>query len=788
MSFPANFLKGPRFQTRKGLLVIDLQNDFLKEDGKLFIPNTREFLLKLPSMVARFREKGEVFWVQTEFHASRPTICPETDSSVILLEESLDTRDTNESLSRGRLGNNARMSKAAKRRSGRDDPEAFLGPRQRSDFPRCCLPKTEGSQVPTTIAKIIDSKKDSLVVKSEYSAFNNTSLLPILRTKLVTQLYIAGSLSNVSVYATALDAVRHGLEVTVVEDCVGYRSSRCHEEAMRQMADAMGVNGTDYQELMDDLGGLLGEVVTASTFQSSVGARPMSEHVGGVTIPEHYSMRSKVKRWIDDMNDGSGADGDPGSSDGGADAELGSAKRRSLGTSIERIAASSRNGGRSATSVPPLQTRMGTTNGDGERHITSISPPAPSPRATRTRVRRPHQTVDENRSLSDPTQKNGTAAPDLPDTPKDVDAIKSTGISPLETESEPNRRKAKPTSDTVERVKAFGKTLRADRQLRQAELRVLGPGDFIGERDSRIVYDFLSQPEHLDKLFADLSSEGENSEICWQKMLHRAGEVPRLVAVQGETESDGVIPVYRHPIDESPPLLPFSPSVQKIREEVEQAIGHPVNHVLIQRYRSGEDSISEHSDKTLDVVRGSSIVNVSLGAMRTMTLRTKKSASTPPDPDLPRRTSMPVPGPKSSTGFKKATQRVPLPHNSLFVLGPATNRIWMHAIRPDRRPHSAKTESELAFKGERISLTFRQIGTFINPRRGLIWGQGATRKTKEEAQSICKGVGAAEQSERMIRAFGQENHQSYNFDWFEHYGLGFDVIETGTQDDTENAR
>jgi alkylated DNA repair dioxygenase AlkB len=49
--------------------------------------------------------------------------------------------------------------------------------------------------------------------------------------------------------------------------------------------------------------------------------------------------------------------------------------------------------------------------------------------------------------------------------------------------------------------------------------------------------------------------------------------------------------------------------------------------VLIQPYRTGAvraDYISEHSDKTIDVVRVSRIVNLSLGARRTMMLRTKK--------------------------------------------------------------------------------------------------------------------------------------------------------------------
>ena len=86
------------------------------------------------------------------------------------------------------------------------------------------------------------------------------------------------------------------------------------------------------------------------------------------------------------------------------------------------------------------------------------------------------------------------------------------------------------------------------------------------------------------------------------------------------------MPVYRHPSDTSLPLLHFSPAVQMLREEVVKHVGHEINHCLIQLYRTGADYISEHSDKTLDIIPGSSIVNVSFGAMRTMRLRTKRAA------------------------------------------------------------------------------------------------------------------------------------------------------------------
>ena len=67
-----------------------------------------------------------------------------------------------------------------------------------------------------------------------------------------------------------------------------------------------------------------------------------------------------------------------------------------------------------------------------------------------------------------------------------------------------------------------------------------------------------------------------------------------------------------------------------LRRAVEAEVGHPINHALIQLYREGNDFISEHADKTLDVVAGSSIVNFSLGASRTMVLAQKRSESPHP--------------------------------------------------------------------------------------------------------------------------------------------------------------
>ncbi|KAH9981681.1 hypothetical protein BJV74DRAFT_778556 [Russula compacta] len=331
---------------------------------------------------------------------------------------------------------------------------------------------------------------------------------------------------------------------------------------------------------------------------------------------------------------------------------------------------------------------------------------------------------------------------------------------------------------------------------------LLGSGDQIGEGDTYLVEDVL--PPEL----AEVAFEKVLEEVVWNVMHHRGGEVPRLVAVQGEIDADGNYPIYRHPADESPPLRAFSPTVSAIRTHVERALQHPVNHVLIQLYRTGADYISEHSDKTIDVLRGSRIVNLSLGARRTMTLRTKKDAVVAADSSRP---SRPPDAGDSDAGDDgggavvrpRMTQRIPLPHNSLFVMGLATNARWMHSVHTDKRPEHTKEPAE---RGQRISLTFRHIGTFLTRSRPpslsslaaaagqgqleqgqqekekdqrqqqqqqLIFGQGATGKTRAEARPVVRGGG--EEAERLLAAFGVENHQS-EFDWEKAYGNGFDVL------------
>jgi len=262
----------------------------------------------------------------------------------------------------------------------------------------------------------------------------------------------------------------------------------------------------------------------------------------------------------------------------------------------------------------------------------------------------------------------------------------------------------------------------------------------LGSNDSYLLLDIFPT-EIADNLFNQLRDE-----ITWNEMRQKGGRVPRDISIQGTLtiqNNDEYEPLYRHPADEQPELISWTPTALKIKQRIEEVIEQKLNHALIQYYRNGKDFIGEHSDKTLDVLIGSNIVNYSLGAARTMILKHK-----------------------TQDGLK---QRFKLPHNSLFVMGWKTNHEWFHSIKQDNRADRDKDQDELAFSSQRISLTLRTVATFRNRRTGQLYGQGARNKTVEQTST-------ENDEQDMLMAFSAENKQSSEFDWNHYYGKGFNAL------------
>ena len=240
--------------------------------------------------------------------------------------------------------------------------------------------------------------------------------------------------------------------------------------------------------------------------------------------------------------------------------------------------------------------------------------------------------------------------------------------------------------------------------------------------DTYILYD-------IEEL-SDIILDDIKKEIKFESMYSQNIPVPRLVKIQGIFDND-YKPLYRHPIDTQPEITEMTPLTKKICDVLSKKLNQKFNHVLIQLYRSGNDFIGEHSDKTLDILKNTNIVNYSIGTTRTMRLRQKKINEK-----------------------EREIKKIKLKNNSVFVLGWNTNQKWLHSI---------KQEKSLADLGERISFTFRTIATFIDDFGNII-GQGAPKNNFNTNDELD-----------MLQAFSKENHE-IDFDWNKYYGNGFNSI------------
>jgi hypothetical protein len=218
-------------------------------------------------------------------------------------------------------------------------------------------------------------------------------------------------------------------------------------------------------------------------------------------------------------------------------------------------------------------------------------------------------------------------------------------------------------------------------------------------------------------------------EIEWRDdVKHLGGNLPRRFALQG-CITNGLVPLYRHPMDDYVKVSSYTPFVNRIRKQLEEVVGHELNHAIIQLYRNGKDHITEHADKTLDIVPGSKIVNFSIGEPRLMRFRAKCMTET------------------YTGGFEYDKKNYMLEHDSALILDLETNQYYKHKI-----------SKQASISGSRISITFRHIGTFVDSK-GNVSGQGAP-----------KGVGMSK--EELLTAFGKENHSTIHT-WEELYGRGF---------------
>ncbi|USP81632.1 hypothetical protein yc1106_08906 [Curvularia clavata] len=864
----------PKFQTHQALLVIGLQNDFVLPDGRLPVNTKTGFLDRIQTLVPKFRElSGNVIWVQTLYETDRIATGADTgEGDALVVGGLIDGDESGPEAGDDDLAKEAALlpaqSKSSKHKqraldllkrvsarrktlpkeiakaSVEEDDELFLLKSEKRA--PACVPKTHGAEFVDFVTEQMELPADALIRTTNYSAFQGTNLLITLRARLVTELFICGCITNVSVLATVIDAARHGIKICVVEDCLGYCKENRHELALKRMDDFFDAYLVNSEEILekepaditqkppecskDAKGGSKNSEKTVEALMANMSLgesgkallqkelRPDDKAVDsdnkqltdkefsdmlvkGATVPgaeeekpklvkTKIRMRSgKTKKKKKKDKEAEAVDGDapdtvtdadasgnlhttdstPPANDGTpkptalADAHrpLPITKAGSLANLREKEA--KQHALKNAASVPILSAKG---NEDKDKH--RLSGFSDRMRLSLSRAPKSDSASDVKRGSVGSSRAASTISKQEEKDTQQVPVDNGKSASKQQSERPHVEAQDKTTPAPTPSAKPVNASSQKKPPKLQslANLPVLGPGDSIAEGDSRIIYDFfpcdLYHPSDRSQPLKDLVFSQLYNEVTWQKMLHQQGEVPRLVCCQGAFGDDGSMPVYRHPADQTLPLLRFSPKVQIVRKQAEKLVGHPLNHVLIQLYRSGEDFISEHSDKSLDIVKGSSIVNVSFGSQRTMRLRRKKPQAKKDDAAV-----------EENSTTQRETQRVALQHNSMFVLGLESNKKWLHGIQPDKRNATERSEAETSYNGIRISLTFRHIGTFLDAKESTIWGQGASSHEQRDAADVINGD--EDEAKRIITAFSRENHDP-EFDWDKWYGEGFDIL------------
>jgi nicotinamidase-related amidase len=169
------------FRNNSALLIVDMINDFVEETGALPVPGAKEIVPSIAELAREAREIG---------------------APVIYVNDSHDPDDAEFDIW---------------------GPHAVTG--------------TEGTEV----AKGLEPQNgDYVLTKKRFSAFFKTELEELLQRLGVEHLIITGTVTNICIFATALDAIIRGYSVSVVEAGVAALDEEDHRFALKQIEKVFG--------------------------------------------------------------------------------------------------------------------------------------------------------------------------------------------------------------------------------------------------------------------------------------------------------------------------------------------------------------------------------------------------------------------------------------------------------------------------------------------------------------------------------------------------------------------
>jgi len=177
-------------------------------------------------------------------------------------------------------------------------------------------------------------------------------------------------------------------------------------------------------------------------------------------------------------------------------------------------------------------------------------------------------------------------------------------------------------------------------------------------------------PDYLSKKEADLYFKEITTKTNWKHdditIFGKTYKQPRLTALFGETtQRYSYSNIVMHPI-------PFTPTLKKIKQQIETITNHSFNTALINLYRNGNDSNGWHADNEKELGKNPIIASLSLGEVRPFHFKHRT--------------------------LNSQRHKLALEHGSLLIMKGEMQHHWLHQI--------AKTKKQIR---PRINLTFRQL-------------------------------------------------------------------------------
>jgi len=158
------------------VMVVDMQNDFVDKDGKLFVGDSRKIIPNIQRTLAKVRETNVPVVYTQDWH-------------------------------------------------GKDDPEFKV-------WPAHCVEKTVGAEIVQSLKPV---SRDFIVRKKSYDPWFKTELEELLKRLKIKTMVVTGTVSNICVLHAVAGATLRGYESVVPVDCVAALNDVDQEFAFRQI-------------------------------------------------------------------------------------------------------------------------------------------------------------------------------------------------------------------------------------------------------------------------------------------------------------------------------------------------------------------------------------------------------------------------------------------------------------------------------------------------------------------------------------------------------------------------